>query len=83
VLADDPDREAREHFESQPVPPVQEEAALVESLSEATVAAVSTWGDPDEMTSDLECPVHNVYHDGGSEALLDVLGDALGLEDRP
>lgn len=77
VLADDPDREVREHFESLSVPSVGQEAALVERLSDATVAAVSTWGDPEVVEYDLDRPVANVYHEGGARTLLAAVTDAL------
>lgn len=83
VLADDPDREAREHFESQPVPDIAEEAVLIEALSDTTVAAVSTWGDPETAAYDLDCPVVNVYDDGGPAALLDIVTDAVGRRRDP
>jgi len=84
VIADDPDRDRREHFESQSVPSVGAEAALVEALSDAEVAAVSTWGDPETAAYDLDCQVANVYHDGGPATLLAAVRGALGEgEGRP
>jgi len=83
VLTDDPDRQGREHFESQTVPTAEEEASVVEALSDAAVVAISTWGDPDEVAYDLDCPAVNVYHDGGPAALLDVVADALDRGDAP
>lgn len=79
VLADDPDRERREHFESQSVPPVRTEAELIEDLSDASVAAISTWGDPATVAYDWDVPVANVYHEGGAERLLGDVTAELGL----
>ncbi|RBI58834.1 DUF1611 domain-containing protein [halophilic archaeon] len=75
VLVDQPDRERRTHFDQWPVAGVEEEMELVEGLSEATVAAVSTWGDPGAV----ECPVPaaNVYDDDGPADLLATVRDAL------
>ena len=69
VLVDDPTREQRDDFEQFSVPDVASEAALVESLSDATVAGVSTWGDPDEVG--YPYPAANVYDENGPETLLD------------
>lgn len=80
VLADDPDRERREHFESLSVPSVGTEAALIEELSDATVAAISTWGAPDGVAYDWNVPVANVYYEDGAEKLLDVVTTELGME---
>lgn len=75
VLADDPDRERRTHFEQFPVGSPEREAELVESLADTTVAAVSTWGDPAERDYDL--PSANVFRDGGLGRLLDAVEEAL------
>lgn len=80
VLADDPTRDRREHFESLPVATVEREAALIEDLSTSTVVAISTWGDPGTVAYDLDVPVDNVYHDGAPEALLDSVATELGLD---
>jgi uncharacterized NAD-dependent epimerase/dehydratase family protein len=71
VVADDPDRDSREHFESLPVVSVAREASLIEELSDARVVAVSTWGDPDTVEYDLDVPVANAYCDGGPAQLLE------------
>jgi uncharacterized NAD-dependent epimerase/dehydratase family protein len=73
VITDDPDRERREHFESLPVPPVRKEAAIVEAISDAEVAAISTWGDPDVVEYDSDLPVANVFQEGGPAQLLDMV----------
>ncbi|WP_267640197.1 DUF1611 domain-containing protein [Haloarchaeobius amylolyticus] len=75
VLVDEPARERREDFEQFPVPSVADEAERIESLSDATVAAVSTWGDPAEL--DYAVPAANVYHEGGPKALLDAVREVL------
>ncbi|WP_227375403.1 DUF1611 domain-containing protein [Haladaptatus halobius] len=68
VLADQPDRDGRTHFEQWSVAGVERELDLVEALSDATVAAVSTWADPAEI--DYPVPAANVYDEGGSDDLL-------------
>ncbi|WP_227352741.1 DUF1611 domain-containing protein [Haladaptatus salinisoli] len=68
VLADHPDREGRTHFEQWSVAGVETEMDLVEELSDATVAAVSTWADPAEV--DYPVPAANVYDEGGPDDLL-------------
>jgi uncharacterized NAD-dependent epimerase/dehydratase family protein len=71
IIADDPDRESREHFESLSVASVGREASLVEELSDAQVVAISTWGDPAAVEYELDVPVANVYREGGPKQLLD------------
>ncbi|WP_158059113.1 DUF1611 domain-containing protein [Halorussus halophilus] len=73
VLADDPDRDRRAHFEQYPVESPTREARLVESLADATVAAISTWGDPALVGEEYDRPVANVYHEGGPGRLLDAV----------
>lgn len=80
VVADDPARDRREHFESLSVPPVRREAELLETLSEGVVVAISTWGDPETVEYDLDVPVANVYHDRGPETLLETIAAELGLD---
>jgi uncharacterized NAD-dependent epimerase/dehydratase family protein len=74
VLVDDPSRERREDFEQFGVEGVETERRLVEELSEATVAAVSTWADSDEG---YDLPAANVYREGGPERLLDAVRRSL------
>lgn len=77
VLADDPAREQRSHFDRFTVDGVAAEKALVEELSEATVAAVSTWGDADVEATKYDLPAANVYDEGGAADLLDAVLDSL------
>lgn len=77
VLVDDPDRSTRTHFEAFEVRGVGVERDLVERLSDATVAALSTWGDPSTEADRHGLPTANVYHDGGPEQLLDAVRAAL------
>ncbi|RAW46341.1 DUF1611 domain-containing protein [Halorubrum sp. 48-1-W] len=70
VLADDPRRTRRTHFDRFGVDGVEKEAELVESLSDAVVAAVSTWGDPETERDRHDLPTANVYDEGGAEDLL-------------
>ncbi|UPV76025.1 DUF1611 domain-containing protein [Halorussus limi] len=74
VLAHDPDRERRTHFERFSVGLPEAEIDLIESLSDAEVAAVSTWGDPAD--DDFGRPAANVYHEGGPARLLDAVREA-------
>jgi len=73
VLAHDHDRTERSHFEQWTPAGVGDERELVERLSEATVAAVSTWGDP----GDEELPAANVYDEDGPADLLAAVRRAL------
>jgi len=75
VLVDDPDRDSRTHFHQWPVAGVEAERHLVEQLSDATVAAVSTWADPAEI--DYSVPAANVYDEGGADDLLATIREAL------
>jgi uncharacterized NAD-dependent epimerase/dehydratase family protein len=80
VLANEPARERRTHFEQWGVGGVESEAALIEELSDAVVAAVSTWGDPASDETDHGLPAANVYREDGPAALLSAVGEALGRE---
>lgn len=77
VLVDAPERERRTHFEQFPIRGVGVERDLVERLSDATVAAVSTWGDPAQEAAEHDLPTANVYHEGGAATLLDAVREAL------
>jgi uncharacterized NAD-dependent epimerase/dehydratase family protein len=77
VLVDDPDRERRSHFTQWAVESIETEQALVERLSDATVAGVSTWDDPATEDRDLDLPVANVYHANGPRNLLAAVQEAL------
>ncbi|MFB6148419.1 MAG: DUF1611 domain-containing protein [Halobacteriales archaeon] len=77
VLADEPDREQRSHFEQWPVRGIETEIELIETLAETTVAAISTWGDPETVAADYGLPAGNVYHDDGPAALLDAVTEGL------
>ncbi|WP_458206982.1 DUF1611 domain-containing protein [Haladaptatus sp. NG-SE-30] len=75
VLADQPDRDRRTHFDQWPVAGVEKEVGLVESLSDATVAAISTWADPADV--DYPVPAANVYDEGGADDLLTAVRERL------
>lgn len=77
VLADEPSREGRTHFERFQVDGVEKEVRLIEGLSDATVAALSTWGDPEEQVDRYGVPAANVYHDGGPAELLSAIQETL------
>ena len=75
VLAHDPGRYHRAHFEQFAVASVEREMELIEALADAPVAAVATWGDPEQASHGL--PTANVFDDGGSERLLSAIWEAL------
>ncbi len=77
VLADEPVRDGRTHFERFHVDGVEKEVRLIEDLSDATVAALSTWGDPEEEAERYGLPAVNVYHDGGASELLAAIQETL------
>lgn len=81
VLADEPSRTRRTHFEQFAVEGIETERRLIEDLSAATVAAVSTWGDPDARQDHHDLPVANVYRPGGADALLDHVRASLASEE--
>ena len=84
VLADDPDRRTRTHFERFDVEGITAERRLIEELSDATVVAVSTWGDASAVTEAIALPAGNIYRDGGTGALLESIVDTLRLKEvRP
>ncbi|WP_255149038.1 DUF1611 domain-containing protein [Halorarius halobius] len=76
VLVDDPGRTGREDFDRFSVAGVDAERRLVEELSEATVAAVSTWAD-DPAAAGYDMPAANVYHEDGPADLLAAVRGAL------
>lgn len=78
VLADDPDRTGRTHFESFRVDGVEKEVRLIEELSDATVVAVSTWGDPEAERERHGLPAANVYEEDGPTELLTAVQEGLG-----
>lgn len=76
VLAHDPDRDHRAHFESFGATDLGHEIDCVETLSDASVAAVSSWNVP--ATDLVDMPVANVYEDDGPTRLLDAVRRSLG-----
>ena len=81
ILADEPDRRTRTHFDRFAVAGITAEQTLIEELSDATVVAVSTWGDAAAVTETIGLPAGNIYHDGGTDALLESLDDTLRLKE--
>lgn len=77
VLADDPERATRTHFERFAVDGIATERHLIEELSDASVAAISTWGDPTAIQTEHDLSVVNVYRDGGPAALLGTVRETL------
>ena len=77
VLVDDPSRESRTHFERFPIAGVAQERTNVEELSEAAVAGLSTWGDPEEEAERHGLPTANVFDEGGPEDLLEAVREVL------
>lgn len=70
VLADEPTRTERTHFEMFLIDGVEKEVDLIEELSDATVAGISTWGDPEVERERHDLPVANVYEEDGPTELL-------------
>ncbi|GGL66889.1 DUF1611 domain-containing protein [Halocalculus aciditolerans] len=77
VLVDDPTRKTRGPFPRFELGGVEAERDLVAAHSDATVAALSTWGDPESEGEKHGLPTANVYRDGGAADLLDAVRDAL------
>jgi uncharacterized NAD-dependent epimerase/dehydratase family protein len=77
VISDDPYRTTRDDFDRFEITNLDDEIDLIESLCEAEVAAVSTWGDSETTETDTGLPAGNVFEDGGTEALLDAVQEAL------
>lgn len=80
VLADDPERTRRTHFEAFTVEGVDTEISLIEELSEANVAALSTWGNPREEEKQYGIPTANIYDEDGARELLDAVQEVLGTD---
>lgn len=78
VLADDPDRSRRTHFESFTVNGVANERLAIEHLADTKVVAISTWGDSDAATQAHDIPAANVYDDEGPRELLEAIESGLG-----
>lgn len=77
VLADDPTRTERTHYEMFDVEGVARERRLIESLSGAKVVALSTWGDHEEEAANHELPAADVYQEEGPEKLLSAVQNEL------
>ena len=77
VIADDPSRDERSHFDRFVLEGVEAERELVERLSDATVVAISTWGSPDQARELYDLPAANIYHDGGAASLFDAVASTL------
>ena len=80
VVADEPTRTKRTHFERFDVDGIEKEVGLIEELSDATVAGISTWGEPSVEAERHELPAANVYDAEGPAALLAAVRDALETE---
>jgi len=77
VLVDDPGRTHRTHFERLPVAGVAAERRAIEALSDATVAAVSTWAGAADAKTRYDLPAANVYDEGGANDILTAVREAL------
>jgi len=80
VLADDPNRDRRTHFEQFEISGIETERRAIESVTDTRVAAISTWGNPDTVATEHELPVANVYRDGEIDRLLDAVLSSLHPE---
>ncbi|OIB58939.1 DUF1611 domain-containing protein [Natrialba sp. SSL1] len=69
VLVDDPDRTTRTHFERFEVWGIEREREFINELSDADVAAISTWGDQETVADRHGIPAGNVYTDSGTSRL--------------
>ena len=56
---------------------VEAERRAITDLTETTVAALSTWGDPEAETARTGLPAANIYDDDGPETLLAAVLGAL------
>lgn len=77
VLADDPDRTQRTHFDQFSVDGVTKEISIIEEIAETSVVAISTWGEPEVVKEEHRLPAANVYHDEGAKTLLNAVREAL------
>jgi uncharacterized NAD-dependent epimerase/dehydratase family protein len=77
VLADEPNRGPRTHFEQFTVDGFSKECGLIESIADTTVAAASTWGNPDAVAEKHGLPAANVYNENGPAELLDAVRGVL------
>lgn len=73
VLADDPNRSTRTHFERFDIWGIEREIEFTEGLADAEVAAISTWGDQEVVADRHEMPVGNVRTDSGASRILDAI----------
>ena len=80
VLADDPQRRSRTHFEQFDIEGITAERTLIEELSDADVVAISTWGDAAAVTETIGLPAGNIYDERGTGAILEPVIDAIQLE---
>lgn len=80
VMADEPARDKRTHFDSFYVEGIEKEVRLIEDLSDAAVVAISTWGDSAVQDDRHEVPVANIYEESGSAALLTAVKKGLADE---
>nr|WP_254663321.1 DUF1611 domain-containing protein [Haladaptatus sp. W1] len=77
VLAHDPDRTKRAHFERFAVDGVEKEKMLIEELSDAFVAGISTWGDSEVEQQRHGLVTANVYDESGATKLFDAIENTL------
>ncbi len=73
VLADEPNRLVRTHFEMFDVWGIDTEIELIKKLSDASVAAISTWGDHNKERTNHDLPAGNVFQPQGADRLLDAV----------
>ena len=73
VLADDPDREVRTHYEMFDVWGLKRERTFIEALADTPVVAVSTWGDQAAVSDKHGLTAGNVYTETGTERILEAV----------
>lgn len=79
VLADDPDRDRRTHYEQFPIAGVEREIDAIEQLTETDVVALSTWGDPDRQKAIHGIPTVNVLTPEGPSDLLTIVRESVSV----
>lgn len=77
VIADDPSRRQRDDFNRFEVGDIETEISLIEQLCPTDVVAVSTWGDPADVSASVRLPAGNVFQEDGAVALLTAIQETL------
>lgn len=81
VITDDPRREQRINFDRFSTESVEKECQLIQDLSAATVAGLSTWGDADSEEARTQLSAANIYDPNGPKELLKIVLRSLESDD--